>query len=124
MLIALYEHKIFTQGIIWNINSFDQWGVELGKQLAKAILPELEKPGEVTEPRQLHQRPDQPLQDLPRGAWDWEAVILEGQAPALTHSGRLTPCDGRLSEGSRRRPLRRCLCSFDKLVDDRAFGLW
>ena len=40
-LIALYEHKIFTQGIIWNINSFDQWGVELGKQLAKRILPEL-----------------------------------------------------------------------------------
>ena len=49
MLIALYEHKIFTQGIIWNINSFDQWGVELGKQLAKAILPELkEDKGEVT----------------------------------------------------------------------------
>ena len=46
MLIALYEHKIFTQGAIWNINSFDQMGVELGKQLAKAILPELsdEKP--------------------------------------------------------------------------------
>lgn len=42
MLIALYEHKIFTQGIIWEINSFDQWGVELGKVLAKAILPELE----------------------------------------------------------------------------------
>ena len=42
MLIALYEHKIFTQGIIWRINSFDQWGVELGKQLAKVILPELE----------------------------------------------------------------------------------
>lgn len=41
MLIALYEHKIFVQGIVWNINSFDQWGVELGKQLAKAILPEL-----------------------------------------------------------------------------------
>lgn len=47
-LIALYEHKIFTQGIIWNINSFDQWGVELGKQLAKAILPELEAAGAVT----------------------------------------------------------------------------
>lgn len=47
-LIAMYEHKIFTQGIIWNINSFDQWGVELGKQLAKAILPELKGPGEVT----------------------------------------------------------------------------
>lgn len=40
-LLALYEHKIFTQGIIWNINSFDQWGVELGKQLAKVIQPEL-----------------------------------------------------------------------------------
>lgn len=45
-LIAMYEHKIFVQGIIWNIYSFDQWGVELGKQLANAILPELlnEKP--------------------------------------------------------------------------------
>ena len=41
MLIALYEHKIFVQGIVWGINSFDQWGVELGKQLAKNILPEL-----------------------------------------------------------------------------------
>jgi len=41
-LIAMYEHKIFVQGVIWNINSFDQWGVELGKQLAKVILPELE----------------------------------------------------------------------------------
>jgi glucose-6-phosphate isomerase len=40
-LIAIYEHKIFVQGIIWNIFSFDQWGVELGKQLAKSILPEL-----------------------------------------------------------------------------------
>ncbi len=46
-LIALYEHKIFVQGVIWNINSFDQWGVELGKQLAKAILPELAGDGEV-----------------------------------------------------------------------------
>ena len=40
-LIALYEHKIFVQGVVWNIYSFDQWGVELGKQLAKVILPEL-----------------------------------------------------------------------------------
>ena len=40
-LIAMYEHKIFVQGIVWNINSFDQWGVELGKQLANKILPEL-----------------------------------------------------------------------------------
>jgi glucose-6-phosphate isomerase len=41
-LVAMYEHKIFTQGVIWGVNSFDQWGVELGKQLAKKILPELE----------------------------------------------------------------------------------
>jgi glucose-6-phosphate isomerase len=40
-LIAMYEHKIFVQGVVWNIFSFDQWGVELGKQLAKKILPEL-----------------------------------------------------------------------------------
>jgi glucose-6-phosphate isomerase len=46
-LIALYEHKIFTQGIVWGINSFDQWGVELGKQLAGVILDEL-KQGKVT----------------------------------------------------------------------------
>jgi glucose-6-phosphate isomerase len=45
-LIALYEHKIFVQGIIWGINSFDQWGVELGKVLAKRILPELESEAE------------------------------------------------------------------------------
>ncbi len=47
-LIALYEHKIFVQGVIWNINSFDQWGVELGKQLAVAILPELAGDDDVT----------------------------------------------------------------------------
>lgn len=47
-LIALYEHKIFVQGVIWNINSFDQMGVELGKVLAKAILPELAGAGQVS----------------------------------------------------------------------------
>jgi len=47
-IIALYEHKIFTQGVIWGINSFDQWGVELGKQLAKVIEPELKGPEPVT----------------------------------------------------------------------------
>jgi len=41
-LVALYEHAVFTQGVIWNINSFDQWGVELGKALAQQIIPELE----------------------------------------------------------------------------------
>ena len=45
-LIALYEHSVFTQGAIWGINSFDQWGVELGKALAQRIIPELESEGE------------------------------------------------------------------------------
>jgi glucose-6-phosphate isomerase len=43
-LVAMYEHKVFTQGTIWQINSFDQWGVELGKALAQRIIPELEAP--------------------------------------------------------------------------------
>ncbi|EGI67470.1 PREDICTED: glucose-6-phosphate isomerase [Acromyrmex echinatior] len=47
-LIAMYEHKIFVQGIIWDINSYDQWGVELGKQLAKAIEPELVSAENIT----------------------------------------------------------------------------
>jgi len=47
-LVALYEHKIFVQGVIWNIFSFDQWGVELGKQLAGRILPELRDDAPVT----------------------------------------------------------------------------
>jgi glucose-6-phosphate isomerase len=41
-LVALYEHSVFTQGVIWDIDSFDQWGVELGKALAVRIIPELE----------------------------------------------------------------------------------
>uniref|UniRef100_A0A3Q1EFA6 Glucose-6-phosphate isomerase n=1 Tax=Acanthochromis polyacanthus TaxID=80966 RepID=A0A3Q1EFA6_9TELE len=47
-LVAMYEHKIFVQGVIWNINSYDQWGVELGKQLAKKIEPELQDASEVS----------------------------------------------------------------------------
>jgi glucose-6-phosphate isomerase len=47
-LVAMYEHKIFAQGVIWNLNSFDQWGVELGKQLAKKIEPELKSVGTVS----------------------------------------------------------------------------
>lgn len=50
-LVALYEHSVFTQGVIWNIDSFDQWGVELGKVLAKRIIPELES---IDEPRLSH----------------------------------------------------------------------
>jgi len=45
-LVALYEHSVFTQGTIWGIDSFDQWGVELGKALAVAIVPELESTAE------------------------------------------------------------------------------
>ena len=44
--MALYEHSVFTQGVIWNIDSFDQWGVELGKVLAQRIIPELESKDE------------------------------------------------------------------------------
>jgi glucose-6-phosphate isomerase len=47
-LIALYEHKVFVQGAIWRINSFDQWGVELGKVLAKSIVAEIEEKNEPT----------------------------------------------------------------------------
>jgi glucose-6-phosphate isomerase len=47
-LVALYEHNVFTQSVIWNINAFDQWGVELGKKLAQRIVPELESPTEPT----------------------------------------------------------------------------
>jgi glucose-6-phosphate isomerase len=47
-LVALYEHKVFTQGAVWHINSFDQWGVELGKALARRIIPELQAPREPT----------------------------------------------------------------------------
>jgi len=47
-LVALYEHAVFTQGVIWNIDSFDQWGVELGKVLAQRIIPELESQAEPT----------------------------------------------------------------------------
>jgi glucose-6-phosphate isomerase len=50
-LVALYEHSVFTQGTIWRINSFDQWGVELGKALAQKIIPELEG---ATEPKLAH----------------------------------------------------------------------
>jgi glucose-6-phosphate isomerase len=47
-LIALYEQKIFVKGAIWNLNAFDQWGVELGKQLANRILPELSTTDTIT----------------------------------------------------------------------------
>ncbi len=61
-LVATYEHKVLTQGVIWGINSFDQWGVELGKALAQKIVPQLSAEGRArARPRQLHQRPHPPL---------------------------------------------------------------
>jgi glucose-6-phosphate isomerase len=50
-LVALYEHSVFTQGTVWQIDSFDQWGVELGKVLAQRIIPELES---AVEPKLAH----------------------------------------------------------------------
>ena len=62
LLVALYEHSVFTQGTIWNIDSFDQWGVELGKVLAQRIAPELESQGRGRPcARQLDQRADPAL---------------------------------------------------------------
>ena len=61
-LVALYEHTVFTQGTIWSIDSFDQWGVELGKVLAQRIIPELESKDEPSlDSRQFDEQPDPPL---------------------------------------------------------------
>ena len=65
-LVALYEHSVFTQGTIWGIDSFDQWGVELGKALAKRIIPELEA---TSEPELQHDSSTNALDpSLPRDA--------------------------------------------------------
>ena len=73
-LVALYEHSVFTQGTIWQINSFDQWGVELGKALAQRIIPRAGKrDGATARARQLDQRADPPVSQaqgsrlMPRG---------------------------------------------------------
>ena len=66
-LVALYEHSVFTQGTIWNIDSFDQWGVELGKVLAQKIIPELESAKEPdARARQLDERVDKKVPSPPR----------------------------------------------------------
>ena len=65
-LVALYEHSVFTQGAIWQIDSFDQWGVELGKALAARIVPELSPGPRPTQARQLDQRLDPPLREIQR----------------------------------------------------------
>ena len=61
-LVALYEHIVFTQGVIWNVDSFDQWGVELGKVLAQRIIPELDASARAAaQSRQLDERADPAL---------------------------------------------------------------
>jgi glucose-6-phosphate isomerase len=68
-LVALYEHAVFTQGTIWNIDSFDQWGVEFGKVLAQQIIPELESPAE---PRLGH---DSSTTNLIRRYWTFKETL-------------------------------------------------
>ena len=99
-LIALYEHSVFTQGTVWSIDSFDQWGVELGKVLAKRIIPELEsehEPDSAT--RQLDERADQAL---PGDAMSNTASRID--SPAARGRRRDTCNAGQGPHG----PLRRC----------------
>ena len=75
-LVALYEHSVFTQGTIWDIDSFDQWGVELGKVLAQQIIPELESKDEPElQPRHVHRRPDPPLPHAQEPLKNGEAYV-------------------------------------------------
>ena len=122
-LVALYEHSVFTQGVIWNIDSFDQWGVELGKVLAQRIIPELESDAE---PELNH---DSSTNNLIRRYRKVEGGIMKtlgfneqqlqkmkthpGFIAALDQSGGSTPSALRLTESKKvRGPTRmRCLRS-------------
>ena len=64
-LVALYEHKVFVEGVIWGINSFDQWGVELGKELATALLPLVEGKADGAGQGRLDRRPPRPDREPP-----------------------------------------------------------
>ena len=65
MLLAMYEHKVFTMGAIWNVNSFDQWGVELGKQLAKRVDADLSAGADTQRARWLDESADQSRERRP-----------------------------------------------------------
>ena len=92
-LVALYEHSVFTQGAIWSIGSFDQWGVELGKQLAQRVIPELQadrRPGPAA--RQLHQRADPAVPGRPPGLTRRDALCRGlGSVPRVTEATPKTP---------------------------------
>ena len=99
-LVATYEHKVFTQGVIWGINSFDQWGVELGKSLALRIVPEITSEAEPRpRPRQLDQRPHPPLPGRPpamttprqKGRRSAPAVYRVPEAAELPRASAPTP---------------------------------
>ncbi len=88
-LVALYEHSVFTQGAIWNIDSFDQWGVELGKVLAQRIIPELESAGEAAaRARQLDQRAHSPLPAAARTSADRVGFASHSRALATSRRRR------------------------------------
>ena len=87
-LIALYEHIVFVQGTVWGINSFDQWGVELGKELANRITPELTGRARPVAARPLHQRRDRLV---PRAALSWLPIARCGESnpsPRIASSSR------------------------------------
>jgi glucose-6-phosphate isomerase len=97
-LVALYEHSVLRKGAIWSINSFDQWGVELGKALAQRIIPELEKRDRTeTEPRQLDQRTHTTLSPIKENTMNPNEQQLQkmktqpGFVAALDQSGGSTP---------------------------------
>ena len=76
--MALYEHSVFTQGVIWNIDSFDQWGVELGKVLAKRIIGELES---TAEPKLSHDSSTNNLISRYRKLREAESVTIDFTQP-------------------------------------------
>ena len=119
-LVALYEHQVFTEGAVWNINSFDQWGVELGKKLALAILPELgPELGPTPRPRCTTTRP----RTTSSAGTERNAVAdpRTGQKehPRATRHDRTrahgrqhgATVDGRRSRVCRLRPVTRIRCS-------------
>ena len=95
-LVAMYEHKVFTQGTIWNINSFDQWGVELGKVLANRIVPELDaKSDPALDHDSSHQRPDHQVPATPL-----VAGRVRGRGAARNSKRRDDPSIGQFGAGA------------------------
>ena len=88
-LIALYEHQVFTEGVIWGIDSFDQWGVELGKTQAKALLPVLT--GDARPPSSRTARPTR-----------WCAATAPSAAAALSEFSALTVAQRRFPRAGMR----------------------